>query len=75
LKTTNIEDLIRTTDQSGDVMPSFLAGPTTDEAERMGLIEARPLESTVDGMPNFWYRLTTLGLSVKAKLKPETTED
>ena len=63
-----LDELIRTTDSRGDVAPRFLAGATSEEAIKMGLLEERPLNSTTPGMPPVWLRLTPKGQDLKAKL-------
>lgn len=76
MKTTNIEDLVRTTDHNGDVMPSFLGTPTAEEASKLGLVYSYKLDtslSRVPLMPMYWLRLTDMGLAAKANLMSATT--
>lgn len=68
--TSDLEELILTTDSNGDVKPEFMEGVVSEAALRMGIVEKR--EFRTKEMVSTWLRLTETGNLIKARLSTLT---
>lgn len=62
---TMIPYLLRTADASGNLMPSFVGTPASEEAKSLGWVE--DYELTLGGVTGRYQRLTASGLDEKAR--------